>query len=238
MCTLYRVYNRLVAWCGTKTAFFYHIVLVPTIYVFMSVSLIVLFFSIWLFHSVCTDGLKESQTRTPAKYDDTSLPGYINLTSLSIKATSIELLDSHKFLEQSSVHRTIMQRKLLFLPIVLVSLAVNIDISRAESKESREAPFQRLPKDVVPTNYQVQVEPDLVNFTFTGSVSINVTVEKETADFVLNALELKIRSKAFNSMKRMNYSIFPCHPCMRYSNSDQVDARLHNVHSIPLFVCR
>lgn len=57
--------------------------------------------------------------------------------------------------------------------------------------------FKRLPTDIVPKNYQITVEPDLVNFTFTGSVAINVNVSKETSKLVMNALDMKILSAQY-----------------------------------------
>ena len=67
------------------------------------------------------------------------------------------------------------------------------------SDTTKKSTFQRLPKDVVPKSYQVRVEPDLVNFTFKGSVAVNVNIEKETAKLILNAIELKIESASFTA---------------------------------------
>ena len=57
----------------------------------------------------------------------------------------------------------------------------------------------RLPKDVVPKSYQIRLEPDLVNFTFAGSVVVDVSIEKETSKIVLNAADLVIQSASFTS---------------------------------------
>ena len=40
------------------------------------------------------------------------------------------------------------------------------------------ATFERLPKNVVPVNYDLELEPDLVNFTFKGRSTIDVDVRK------------------------------------------------------------
>ncbi len=39
-----------------------------------------------------------------------------------------------------------------------------------------KAPFQRLPKDVIPVNYDLRLQPDLKAFTFEGSEEITVKV--------------------------------------------------------------
>ena len=39
-----------------------------------------------------------------------------------------------------------------------------------------EKPFERLPAKVIPVNYALQLTPDLQQFTFAGTVSIDVQV--------------------------------------------------------------
>ncbi|HEX7167851.1 MAG TPA: M1 family metallopeptidase [Acidimicrobiales bacterium] len=51
----------------------------------------------------------------------------------------------------------------------------------------------RLPRSVVPTRYELVLEPDLDAFTFTGSVRVEVDVAEPTTTVVLNATELDIR---------------------------------------------
>jgi len=50
----------------------------------------------------------------------------------------------------------------------------------------------RLPQHVVPTRYDLRLEPDLDRFTFTGTETIAVTVREATAEVVLNAAELEV----------------------------------------------
>jgi puromycin-sensitive aminopeptidase len=50
----------------------------------------------------------------------------------------------------------------------------------------------RLPRTVVPTRYELTLEPDLATFTFDGRVAIEVEVAEPTATVVLNAHELQI----------------------------------------------
>ena len=54
----------------------------------------------------------------------------------------------------------------------------------------------RLPYTVVPSRYRLTLVPDLAAATFTGEVSIDVTVAEPVTDIVLNAAELTIDSAA------------------------------------------
>ena len=38
-------------------------------------------------------------------------------------------------------------------------------------------PFQRLPTDVIPVNYAVELQPDLQKFTFNGKIDITFEVK-------------------------------------------------------------
>ena len=53
-------------------------------------------------------------------------------------------------------------------------------------------PF-RLPRDVVPSRYDLVLEPDIERATFTGTASITIDVREPTAAIVLNALDLILR---------------------------------------------
>ncbi len=37
--------------------------------------------------------------------------------------------------------------------------------------------FERLPKNVIPVNYDLELEPDLKNFTFNGRAVVDVQVK-------------------------------------------------------------
>lgn len=50
----------------------------------------------------------------------------------------------------------------------------------------------RLPCDVVPTRYDLRLEPDLKAFTFRGEEVVSLTVQETTSEIVLNAAELAI----------------------------------------------
>jgi puromycin-sensitive aminopeptidase len=49
----------------------------------------------------------------------------------------------------------------------------------------------RLPRTVVPSRYELRLEPDLTSATFSGEVTIAVTVRETTSEIVLNAIELQ-----------------------------------------------
>jgi len=51
--------------------------------------------------------------------------------------------------------------------------------------------FNRLPKNVVPINYVLELQPDIKNFTFNGKSVVEVNVRSETAIIQLNSAELK-----------------------------------------------
>lgn len=57
--------------------------------------------------------------------------------------------------------------------------------------------FQRLPTDVIPVNYALELTPDLQNFSFDGKVRITVDVQKVTKQVKLNAAELTIERAQF-----------------------------------------
>ena len=50
----------------------------------------------------------------------------------------------------------------------------------------------RLPRSVVPTRYEIRLEPDLLTASFTGEERVHVIVAEPTRDVVLNAAELSV----------------------------------------------
>ena len=50
----------------------------------------------------------------------------------------------------------------------------------------------RLPRTVVPSRYDLRLEPDLNTASFTGAATITVTVREPVKEVVLNAIELSI----------------------------------------------
>lgn len=45
------------------------------------------------------------------------------------------------------------------------------------SKDAEKKPFERLPNNVLPTNYKIELTPDLEKFTFLGKLEITVEVD-------------------------------------------------------------
>ena len=58
----------------------------------------------------------------------------------------------------------------------------------------------RLPTTVVPTRYDIRLEPDLDTATFVGHETITVTVTEPVSEVVVNAAELAIQSVAIESV--------------------------------------
>lgn len=56
----------------------------------------------------------------------------------------------------------------------------------------------RLPTSVTPTHYRLAIEPDLEAGSFTGTVSIDLSVAEETATIDLHALDLEIHAISFS----------------------------------------
>lgn len=64
-------------------------------------------------------------------------------------------------------------------------------LSRDKMASEKKA-FKRLPTDVVPKNYTLELQPDLVKHTFTGKLDITLQVNRPTKTVVLNCIEIEI----------------------------------------------
>ncbi len=60
----------------------------------------------------------------------------------------------------------------------------------------------RLPRTVVPSRYDIRLEPDLTTFTFTGAETVAVTVTQPVTEIWLNALELTITAVSIENDRR------------------------------------
>lgn len=63
----------------------------------------------------------------------------------------------------------------LILVLYAVKQLDSSEIDRFNMSEEKK-PFERLPTDVVPVNYKVELRPDLKAFTFQGKLEITVKV--------------------------------------------------------------
>ena len=59
--------------------------------------------------------------------------------------------------------------------------------------------FSRLPTNVVPSHYFLNIRPDIAEFSFTGSEKIQVQVSEKTNKIVLNSFDIDIKSVNFVS---------------------------------------
>ena len=50
----------------------------------------------------------------------------------------------------------------------------------------------RLPRTVIPSRYDIRLEPDFASLTFRGSETVTLSVREATTEIVLNAVELEI----------------------------------------------
>ncbi|HXG02424.1 MAG TPA: M1 family metallopeptidase [Candidatus Binatia bacterium] len=77
----------------------------------------------------------------------------------------------------------------------------------------------RLPRQVVPTRYEIRLEPDLATAAFTGVERVAVSVTAPTSVIVLNAVELSLESAALENARgdrlaatiRMDEAAERCH---------------------------
>jgi aminopeptidase 2 len=68
------------------------------------------------------------------------------------------------------------------------------DMSSSTNHQQREL----LPADVKPVHYDVQLDPDLENFTYEGIMAVHLDVQENTNYIVLNALDLEVRSASLD----------------------------------------
>ncbi|MBT4515587.1 MAG: hypothetical protein HOC77_10905, partial [Chloroflexi bacterium] len=50
----------------------------------------------------------------------------------------------------------------------------------------------RLPKTIVPSRYDITLEPDLQAYTFAGSEAIDIAVSESVDEMVINSIEIEI----------------------------------------------
>ncbi len=82
-------------------------------------------------------------------------------------------------------------RSFLFILVLSASFLATMN---AEKPFDFAATPGKLPKQVVPQEYAIQITPDLKQFTFTGSETIQLDVRQPVRQIVLNALEIEVTS--------------------------------------------
>ncbi len=74
----------------------------------------------------------------------------------------------------------------------LLALLVPVGLLQAEAPFSFAATPGKLPKDIAPRHYAVEITPDLPTLTHTGVVTIDLEILRPTRRIVLNAFQLEI----------------------------------------------
>ncbi len=64
--------------------------------------------------------------------------------------------------------------------------------ANAENKFDFATTPGKLPKEILPVEYAIRIEPDLDKLTFTGSETVKLRAEKPVTRIVLNALEMEV----------------------------------------------
>ncbi len=63
----------------------------------------------------------------------------------------------------------------------------------------------RLPRHVIPSRYELRLEPDLASFTFTGQETVELTVHQVTSELVLNAADLAVTAARIENDRGASY---------------------------------
>lgn len=71
---------------------------------------------------------------------------------------------------------------------------------------SRAVDPYRLPRHVVPTRYDLRLEPDLTTATFSGEETVTLTITQPTAEILLNAADLDIRTASLRAADGTNHA--------------------------------
>ena len=85
------------------------------------------------------------------------------------------------------------------LPLCLLTVLFHAPFARAEAPFNFDATPGKLPKDVVPTYYDLRLTPDLGKRTFTGEETVTVDFKQAAKRCVLNASDLAITSAELTS---------------------------------------
>src|SRR6266571_6003432 len=78
--------------------------------------------------------------------------------------------------------------------VAATSVALSAIMLHAEAPFNFETTPGKLPKDVVPQSYDIQLKPNIEKLTFSGSEVVTVNVQKPVKTMTLNAKEITINA--------------------------------------------
>ena len=62
--------------------------------------------------------------------------------------------------------------------------------------------FSRLPKSIQPQHYKLTVDPNFVDFTFSGQVEIDLEITDHRDEFIrLNSAEIEVQNASLNNQQ-------------------------------------
>ena len=79
-------------------------------------------------------------------------------------------------------------------PLLCLLLFVAAPLVRAETPFRFESTPGKLPKDIVPVQYNLHLSPDIEKRTFTGTETVDIEVRQATNRCVLNAANLEVQT--------------------------------------------
>ena len=130
-----------------------------------------------------------------------------------IRISSSAILMDNPFLRRSSpLFRAIQIAALAFARSCRPALLAGASVSRAESVYSFATTPGRLPKNVVPTHYAIDLKPDLATCAVSGSEVVDIEVLEPTDRLVLNAVEIVRFSRRRSRAKRGRWRAITSQP--------------------------
>jgi aminopeptidase N len=104
-----------------------------------------------------------------------------------------------------------------------------LSIAAALFGTSAHAAVGRLPTDVVPTAYDLMIDPDATKLTFSGSGSVAITVAKPTRTITVNAADLSIRNVKIDGRIRATVQLDPARQTATFTFAKPVTAGKHSL---------
>ena len=80
----------------------------------------------------------------------------------------------------------------IILGIAIYQLNDLPTVNQADDDEINDTEREILPDDILPTFYQIQIEPHWENFTFTGTTLINLSIQTPTKEITFHTYQLEI----------------------------------------------